>query len=78
MNKDKEIRAFERNWMIEKWAKHVKEKPLEVWKKEHTLFVNDQLETAQRFYQELAKTEEGRIKIELIKKERFMTKTREI
>jgi len=46
---------------VERWAEYVKNNP--DWKKKHTEFINAQIEIANRFYKNLAKTPEGREKI---------------
>lgn len=40
-------------------ARYVKNNPL-VWKKQHTLFIDAQMQMAEAFFQRLEKTEEGR------------------
>lgn len=39
---------------IERWARFVKNNP-DKWKKEHTLFINAQIEKANEFYSQLDK-----------------------
>ena len=51
---------------IERWANYVRENPNE-WKKHLKPFLDAQIIMAQRFYNNLAKTEEGRKKINLLR-----------
>jgi len=51
---------------IERWAKYVKENPN--WKKELKNFLDAQLIMARRVYAELEKTEQGRKKINLLRR----------
>ena len=55
------------NEQIERWARYVKENPLE-WKKELKPFLDAQIIILKRFYSKLAKTEEGRKKIVMLRK----------
>ena len=47
---------------VERWAKFVKENP-DSWKKEHTQFINAQIEKSWKFYERLEKMLGGREKI---------------
>lgn len=51
---------------VQRWAEYVKENPNE-WKTELNQFIDAQFQMAQKFYEELAKTKEGREKIEKLK-----------
>lgn len=53
------------NEFIERWAKHVKNSPQKVWKKELKDFLDSQINQSNKFYFRLAKTKNG---IEKIKK----------
>lgn len=52
----------EHNEQIERWAKFVKENPTE-WKKHLKPFLDSQIIKAQKFYQKLSETPQGREKI---------------
>jgi division protein CdvB (Snf7/Vps24/ESCRT-III family) len=52
---------------VERWAEHVKNNQ-ESWKKELKPFLDSQIIIARRFYKELAKTQEGREKIKLLRR----------
>ena len=47
---------------VERWAKFVKENP-QSWKKEHTQFINAQIEKSWNFYNKLSKMPNGPQKI---------------
>ncbi len=47
---------------IERWGKFVKENP-DSWKKEHTQFIDAQIEKSWKFYERLKKTSGGDEKI---------------
>jgi len=59
---------------IERWAKYVRENP-KTWKIKIKPFIDAQIIIARRFYKKLAETEEGREKIELLRKERVKLST---
>ena len=48
---------------IERWAKYVKENP-DKWKAQLKPFLDSQIIMARRFYKKLAKTTEGKLKID--------------
>ena len=52
---------------IERWARYVKENP-DTWKEKLKPFLDSQILIARRAYKELGKTEEGREKIERLRK----------
>jgi len=52
---------------IERWAEYVKTHPKE-WKKRLKPFLDAQIIISRRFYKKLAETEEGRKKIEMLRK----------
>ena len=52
---------------VERWARYVRENPKE-WKAKVKPFMDAQIIMAKRFYDNLAKTEEGRRKIKQIRK----------
>jgi hypothetical protein len=47
---------------VERWARYVKDNP-DKWKEKVKPFIDSQIIIAQRFYQKLAETKEGREKI---------------
>lgn len=51
-----------RREQIDRWARFVKNSK-GAWKKEHTAFINAQIEKSERFYRALAKTPDGKKKI---------------
>jgi hypothetical protein len=51
---------------IIQWAKYVKENP-DKWRKQHTPFINSQINKAQTFYKKLQQTPNGPQKIQKIK-----------
>lgn len=51
---------------ITRWAEHVKNS--NNWKLELNSFINAQIEIARRAYKEFSKTEEGRAKIQKLRK----------
>ena len=50
------------------WARYVKENPKE-WRKQHTPFINSQIEKAQKFYEKLENTINGAEKIKKLRKQ---------
>ena len=56
-----------------RWADYVKNNPKE-WKVRLKPFLDAQIIMARRFYQKLSKTEEGRRKLDEIRKERIAKK----
>jgi hypothetical protein len=44
---------------VERWAKYVRDNPFS-WKKQHSLFIDSQLNMALSFFERLSQTEEGR------------------
>lgn len=54
---------------ITRWARFVREHPND-WQHQHTAFINAQMEIADRFYKNLAKTGEGRKILARLKEER--------
>ncbi len=54
------------NEQVERWANYVREHP-EEWKSKLKPFLDSQIAIAIRFYKNLAKTEDGREKIKMIR-----------
>ncbi len=55
---------------IVRWANFVRDNPREKWKPAINTLINSQYELAAKFYKNLQNTEEGRIILERLKKER--------
>lgn len=55
---------------IERWARFVRDNPIEVWKPQHSAFIDSQLGMANAFYQRLAKQPGGKEIIERLRRMR--------
>jgi len=53
---------------IERWARFVRENPIDAWKPQHSAFIDSQLEMANAFYTRLAKQPGGKETIEKLRK----------
>ncbi len=76
-NMEKEIRIprdHSHEEQIERWARFVRDNPND-WKKPHKLFIDSQIIMSRRFYNNLSKSQGGKIKLQLLRNTIYFKKT---